>query len=177
MTEHDDRSAGEYREPDALDRLIAEAARDYHTPPPGVPREAMWAAIVAARPAGAPVVPHAAVPHAAVPHAAASIGTRVVALDAERARRRGAWRLAAAAAIFLTTGVGIGRWWSVARPNAPAPVAGPQTAAANTAPSSDVSVAPDVPVAPTVLAAPLAEADAARRRGASGLAERPRHAP
>ena len=31
----------------ALDRLIAEAARDYHRPPATVPRDAMWAAMMA----------------------------------------------------------------------------------------------------------------------------------
>ena len=42
--EHDDDAP----EAIALDRLIAEAARDYHCPPVQVPRDAMWEAIMAA---------------------------------------------------------------------------------------------------------------------------------
>ncbi|MDF1506033.1 hypothetical protein, partial [Roseisolibacter sp. H3M3-2] len=50
---------------DALDRLIVDAARDYHRPPSTVPRDAMWEAIVAQRASrrtGAP--PAAAAPAA-----------------------------------------------------------------------------------------------------------------
>ena len=97
----------------AFDRMIAEAARDYHRPPVTVPRDAMWEAIMAARTAKGP----SAAPLAAAP--------AVASLDAARARReaaapRGApaphfarttWSLAAAAALLLAAGVGMGRWW------------------------------------------------------------------
>ena len=97
----------------ALDRMIAEAARDYHRPPVSVPRDAMWEAIMAARTSrGASSAPLAAAPV-------------VVSLDAVRARREAAaprrapaphftrtsWSLAAAASLLLAAGVGMGRWW------------------------------------------------------------------
>lgn len=129
---------------DGLDRLIADAAREYHTPPTTVPREAMWAAIVAARPVGAPVVPIQAARDARD------------ARDARVARRRGLMAVAAAAAIFLATGVGIGRWWGrdgvVATRNgsaAPASVAATPTPVTGSTPVS--SGATDTPT-PTTFA-------------------------
>jgi hypothetical protein len=90
---------------DALDRLIADGARDYNTPPPTVPRDAMWAAITAAR-----------APQASAPRAE----TKVIPIAS---RRRTLWAVAAAAAIFLATGIGIGRW--SAREDIAGPTAAP----------------------------------------------------
>ena len=135
----------------ALDRLIAEAARDYHRPPATVPRDAMWEAIMAARgtradgaPAVAPVVAE----------------TPVVSLDAARAARRAptpeftrsnwssGWSLAAAASLLLVAGIGVGRWWE-GRAQAGAPAGPAATVAA--APTSDSATggrAPDTMAAP-----------------------------
>jgi hypothetical protein len=122
---------------DGLDRLIAETAREYNAPPPTVPRDAMWEAIMAARgpqaapqPAPAPVAPEA---------------TPVISLADRRAERaartRGLVAVAAAAAIFLATGIGIGRWWGPGEP-----VAGTKGGAAQVASSSPTAPTP-APVA------------------------------
>jgi len=127
---------------DGLDRLIASAARDYHAPPPSaaVPRDAMWAAIVAARIPAAPDAAPAVVRPAAT--------TPVVAIASrrhDRASRRAWWGLAAAAAIFLATGVAVGRW--SARPGV---ASGPSAASqvATTAPA----VAPATHIDSTITA-------------------------
>jgi hypothetical protein len=74
----------EEREEQPLEPRLAEAARAYN-PPPATPREAMWARIAEARAAArtAPTVAPAIAPIAPVTPA-----TRVVSIDAARARRR-----------------------------------------------------------------------------------------
>ena len=87
-----------------LDQLLRNAARDYHPPVP-TPREAMWARIEQRRRAGRPTAPPA--PRRWLP-----------------ARR---WvPLAAAAALVLAAGIGIGRWTggSTVAPAATAVVSG-----------------------------------------------------
>lgn len=140
MTWSDD---NESHEPpmDGLDRLIADAARDYHTPPATVPREAMWAAIVAARPAGAPVVPVAATPAPTDVRSLADARTERDARANRDARRRALWSVAAAAAIFLATGVGIGRWWEGERTAS----TGQQPAIAERVAAAPVSTVPATP--------------------------------
>ena len=158
---------------DALDRLIAESAREYNAPPPTVPRDAMWEAIVAARApqAAAPAAPEVATPVAAATTPVISLADR----RAERAaRRRGLFAVAAAAAIFLATGIGIGRWWGpgdrVARTNeGPAQVA---TTAPTPTPTVTDSTAPADTATPTAPDAPrstqLAAATSHRSAGQTG---------
>ncbi|MGZ8471271.1 MAG: hypothetical protein ACXWZ7_17875, partial [Gemmatirosa sp.] len=145
-------------EADALDRRIAEAARDYHRPPAQVPRDAMWEAIVATR-AGRSAAPMGA----AAPLAAE---TPVVSLDAARAARRAPapqftrtswstrWSLAAAASLLLVAGIGVGRWWEG---RAQVGTTGPAVAAVGVAPSGAATPArdtatPDVAARPPMLA-------------------------
>ncbi len=129
---------------DGLDRLIAGTARAYNAPPPSVPRDAMWAAIVAAR---IPAAPDAAPAVAPAP---------VVVRSIDMARRHRTpkqvwWGLAAAAAIFLATGVGIGRWWA-----GPSVAAGPST--------SGTTIGQVAAVSPTATpAAPASTIDSAER--------------
>jgi hypothetical protein len=156
--EHDDGP-----EAAAFDRLIAEAARDYHRPPAEVPRDAMWEAIVASRSTRAGAAPAApAVPVAAAP--------AVISLDAARAARRvpstapstaaRTWSLAAAASLLLAAGVGLGRWWEsrspAAAPVAAAPAAPAVVATAPDAPPAtpapDTMIADAAPEPPTALA-------------------------
>ncbi|GLC25463.1 hypothetical protein [Roseisolibacter agri] len=147
----------------ALDRLIAEAARDYHRPPAQVPRDAMWEAIMAARGTRAGAAPIAPVaPVVATPVAE----TPVVSLDAARAARRAraprftrsdwssGWSMAAAAALLLAVGVAGGRWWEGrAQVGAPAP------AVAVTGSTPD-SATPDARRADSMTAAPSMVAEA-----------------
>lgn len=123
---------------DALDRAIAEAARDYNAPTGAAPRDAMWAAIVGAR---IPATPDAA---PAVVQAPAIVPLRIERTAVRVDRRRTWMGLAAAAAIFLATGVGLGRWWGASGNVAARPGAAPQVAAA------ERSGAPTVTPTPTV---------------------------
>jgi hypothetical protein len=152
----------------ALDRLIADAARDYHRPPAQVPRDAMWEAIMAARTTRAGAAP-------AAPVVAAAPETPVVSLDAARAARRApapqftrtgwssslssSWSLAAAASLLLVAGIGVGRWWEWrAQAGAPAStvaaVATPDTATPDGARGTDTMTAA---VPRTLAAAPTLE--------------------
>lgn len=89
---------------DKFEDLLRDVAQDYNRPPTDVPRDAMWAAIDAAR-AERAVRP-----------------LRIVAQSSQRSLRRYTWLGAAAAAVLLiVTGVGIGRW-SALRGPAGAPV-------------------------------------------------------
>jgi hypothetical protein len=140
---------------DAFDRLIAESAREYNAPPPTVPRDAMWEAIMAARApqAAAPAAPEVTAPVAVAATPVISLADR----RAERAaRKRGLLAVAAAAAIFLATGIGIGRWWGpgdhVARTNeGPAQVAATAT---TPTPTTTDSTAPADTATPTAPDAP-----------------------
>jgi hypothetical protein len=165
----------------ALDRMIAEAARDYHRPPVSVPRDAMWEAIMAAR-----TSKHASdAPIAAAP--------AVVSLDAARARREAAaprrapaphftrtsWSLAAAASLLLAAGVGMGRWWEGRAHVGSTPTAtvamtpdeAPRATAVETGP-----VTPDVEQPRTLAAAPESTSDTAEPSERSS-AERARVVP
>jgi len=120
---------------DALGRRIADAARDYNAPTAEVPRDAMWAAIVGARIPATPDAAPAVVPPLRIERTTVRPAARpAAAVD----RRRTWWALAAAAAIFLATGVGIGRWWGAAGgvSSATTPVPAPQVASAPSAPAS-----------------------------------------
>ncbi|AHG87844.1 hypothetical protein J421_0307 [Gemmatirosa kalamazoonensis] len=149
MTWNDDTSSdapdfggGDAWPSDGLDRLIADTAREYNAPPPTVPRDAMWQAIVAAR-----------APQAVDTTPAPAVDViRLADVRADRAaRRRGLWAVAAAAAIFLATGVGIGRWWGQGQV-----ASGDSTATrvASTAPTSTPSAARDTATPDTATAAP-----------------------
>jgi hypothetical protein len=92
---------------DNFEEFLRKAAQSYNVPPARVPREDMWGAIQAQRARG--------------PHVVYGGGSPTS--DASR-RRFGSkiWLGAAAAAVlFLATGVGIGRWSATS--NAPPPVA------------------------------------------------------
>ena len=85
-------------EDDRIDEIIRSAASDYNRPPE-VPREEMWAAIQAARSAPGPRL------HVAAGSAPAGYAAQ------KKFRREFAWiGMAAAAALLVATGVGIGRW-------------------------------------------------------------------
>ena len=92
---------------DKFEEFLTNAAQSYNVPPARTPREDMWSAIQAQRAAGPRVVYGGGSP-----------------MGATSTRRFGSkiWLGAAAAAVlFLATGVGIGRW--SASSNAPSPVA------------------------------------------------------
>jgi hypothetical protein len=162
----------------ALDRLIAEAARDYHRPPAQVPRDAMWEAIVATRAAraagGAGAAGGAASAATAAPVAAVvpdAPDTPVLSLDAARAARRAPapqftrinWSLAAAASLLLVAGIGMGRWWE-GRAQGGAPATPAVAAAPSAAPTPDTALP-----APSAESPMLAEAPAAERSPAATL--------
>ena len=170
MSWHDDDDMPQ----DALDRLIAESAREYNAPPPTVPRDAMWEAIMAAR------APQGAAPATPAPVAPPLVATPVVSLADRRAERtarnRGLFAVAAAAAIFLATGIGIGRWWGpgdqVARTkDGPSQIAA-TAATPTTATTQGDSTAPADTAAPTAPDAPrstqLAAATSRRSAGQTG---------
>jgi hypothetical protein len=86
---------------DKFEDLLRDAAQDYNRPPAEVPRDAMWAAIVAAREERA-VRP-----------------LQIVPRSGHRSLSRYTWLGAAAAAVLLVvTGVGIGRWSALRGPAA-----------------------------------------------------------
>lgn len=92
---------------DKFEEFLTNAAQSYNVPPARTPRDDMWSAIQAQRAAGPRVVYGGGSP-----------------MGATSTRRFGSkiWLGAAAAAVlFLATGVGIGRW--SASSNAPSPVA------------------------------------------------------
>jgi hypothetical protein len=87
-----------------MDEMIRRAAASYNSPPANVPREEMWSAVKAARTAG-PRIVYGSAPRttSAISH----MSTRV-------------WLgAAAAAALLVIAGIGVGRW---SAPKAPAPV-------------------------------------------------------
>ena len=85
-------------EDNRIDEIIRNAASEYNRPP-DVPRDEMWAAIQAARSAPGPRL-----------HVAAG-GTPAGYIATRKFRREFVWiGMAAAAALLVATGVGIGRW-------------------------------------------------------------------
>jgi len=131
--EHDDTTDEKF------DRWLQEAARDYNRPPAEVPRAEMWNAIAAARAAsGGPIAPVASQPSRWSPRL---------------------WQMAAAAVLFLGTGIGIGRGL---RPGTPA-----SSGSTSALPDFAVSDSAPVPAKGGDLAAGLAAGSATtgERRG------------
>jgi hypothetical protein len=151
---------------DALGRAITNAARDYNAPTGEAPRDAMWAAIVGARIPATPDAAPAVVPAVAPPKLHVERTTVAASLHGRRDRARTWWGLAAAAAIFLSTGVGIGRWWGTAGSRTSA-VATRQTQVAATTGTPDTA-APGAQPAPDTTS-PTVERSVTGDRGASSV--------
>lgn len=150
-------------EEDRIDEIIRNAASDYNRPP-ATPRDEMWTAIQAARQTAVPKL-HVAAGGAAKDH----IGY----VAPKRFGPRFAWMgMAAAAALLIATGVGIGRWTSRATPvapatapvrhvaDAPAPVPPPVN---NEIPSTSAPAAPKSATAPATQPAPQRSREEIRR--------------
>lgn len=150
-------------EEDRIDEIIRNAASDYNRPP-ATPRDEMWTAIQAARQTAVPKL-HVAAGGAAKDH----IGY----VAPKRFGPRFAWMgMAAAAALLIATGVGIGRWTSRAAPaapattpvrhvaDAPAPVPAPVN---NEIPSTAEHAAPKAAAAPATQPAPQRSREEIRR--------------
>jgi hypothetical protein len=116
---------------DNFEEFLKKAAQSYNAPPARTPREDMWSAIQAQRAAG--------------PRVVYGGGSTM----RESSRRRFSSRIwmgaAAAAVLFLVTGVGIGRW--SARSNSPVSVAAvspPKTGSTPASPGDQsITTAPD----------------------------------
>lgn len=104
MTGHDDDIIDPDERDLPLEPRLAEAARAYN-PPPVTPREAMWERIAAARLAAGAEAPRAPAAPAVAPVVAPD--TRVVSIDAARARRRPV-RTWAVLAGTLAAGIALG---------------------------------------------------------------------
>jgi hypothetical protein len=120
---------------DKFDEFLRKAAQSYNLPPARTPRDDMWNAIQAQR--------------AARPRVVYGGGSPIGETSSRRFGSRMWLGAAAAAVLFLATGVGIGRW--SASSNSPRPVAtmnatisGPS---ASTEPSSNGAAARDVETA------------------------------
>jgi hypothetical protein len=99
---------------DNFEEFLKKAAQGYNAPPTHTPREEMWSAIQAQRAAGPRVVYGGGSP-----------------MRESSVRRFGSkiWLGAAAAAVlFLVTGVGIGRWSAASKTRGAVAAIGPQTA-------------------------------------------------
>lgn len=106
---------------DKFEEFLTNAAQGYNAPPARTPREEMWSAIQAQRAAGPRVVYGGGAP-------AGETSTRRVGSKI--------WLgAAAAAALFLATGVGIGRW--SASSDAPTPIAAVDPARTGTSASTE----------------------------------------
>ena len=109
---------------DKFEEFLQKAAQSYNVPPARTPRDDMWGAIQAQRASGPRVIYGGGLP--ARESSVRRFGSKV-------------WLgAAAAAALFLVTGVGIGRW-SASR-NAPTSIA-----AVNPTQTGSSTVAPDAP--------------------------------
>ncbi len=93
---------------DNFEEFLRKTAQSYNAPPAGTPREDMWSAIQAQR--------------AARPRVVYGGGSTISETPTRRFGSRIWLGAAAAAVLFLATGVGIGRW--TASPTASRPVAG-----------------------------------------------------
>ena len=110
---------------DNFEEFLKKAAQSYNAPPARTPREDMWSAIQAQRAAGPRVV------------YGGGSGTRE-----SSGRRFGSkiWLGAAAAAVlFLATGVGIGRWTASSNTQGSVAVANPSKTGSNPAPTTEPS--------------------------------------
>ena len=104
---------------DKFEDFLTKAAQGYNAPPARTPREEMWSAIQAQRAAGPRVVYGGGAPTGET--STRRVGSKI-------------WLgAAAAAALFLATGVGIGRW--SASSNAPIPIAAVDPAKSGTSAS------------------------------------------
>jgi hypothetical protein len=116
---------------DNFEEFLKKAAQGYNAPPARTPREDMWSAIQAQRTAGPRVIYGGGSPMRET--SGRKFGSRV-------------WMGAAAAAVlFLATGVGIGRW--SARPNTAGPLAAASPAKTGSTPrfsgEPPITTAPD----------------------------------
>jgi len=142
---------------DKFEEFLQKAAQDYNVPPARTPREDMWSAIQAQRASGPRVVYGGGLP--ARETSVRRFGSKV-------------WLGAAAAAVlFLATGVGIGRWsassnGSVAVTAINPAQTGPSTAGTET-PSTSVAVGEDAGAA-----SPSQSAGAERERSSPGASGR-----
>lgn len=110
---------------DNFEDFLRKAAQSYNEPPARTPREDMWSAIQAQRAAGPRVV-----------YGGGS------AIRESSVRRFGSriWLGAAAAAVlFLATGVGIGRWTASSTASGPVAITNPPTTEANPSTSGEPS--------------------------------------
>lgn len=149
---------------DKLDEFLDKAAKSYNVPPARTPREAMWSAIQAQRAAGPRVVYGGGSPMRE--SAVRRFGSRI-------------WLGAAAAAVlFLATGVGIGRWSASSNPLPPVAAVNPGNTGAPASTEAPNSVLPGEVRTPastqTASAAPVASTQSAPtgERGAPSVEPR-----
>ena len=109
---------------DKFEEFLQKAAQSYNAPPTRTPRDDMWSAIQAERASG--------------PRVVYGGGLRSRESSARRFSSKVWTGAAAAAVLFLVTGVGIGRW--TASRNAPTSIA-----AVNQTQSGSATAAPDIP--------------------------------